>query len=127
MVNGAGLAMATLDLLSDQGGRPANFLDIGGGANSEKVSSGLKILMQDERVKVILINIFGGITRCDEVAKGLLSVFNNVTIEIPIVIRLAGTNAGEGLDMLKNSGLIVAENIVEAARISVQLSTGSAI
>jgi succinyl-CoA synthetase beta subunit len=125
MVNGAGLAMATLDLLSDQGGKPANFLDIGGGANSEKVSSGLKILMQDERVKVILINIFGGITRCDEVAKGLLSVFNNTTIELPVVIRLAGTNAVEGLEMLKNSGLIVVENIGEAARISVQLSTGS--
>jgi succinyl-CoA synthetase beta subunit len=122
MVNGAGLAMATLDLLSDQGGKPANFLDIGGGANSEKVSSGLKILMQDERVKVILINIFGGITRCDEVAKGLLSVFENTPIEIPVVIRLAGTNAREGLEMLKDSGLIVAENIVEAARISVQLS-----
>ncbi len=81
--------------------------------------------MQDERVKVILINIFGGITRCDEVAKGLLSVFNNTTIELPVVIRLAGTNAVEGLEMLKNSGLIVVENIGEAARISVQLSTGS--
>lgn len=124
MVNGAGLAMAMLDLLQDQGGKPANFLDIGGGANAEKVSSGLKILMEDKRVKVILINIFGGITRCDEVAKGLLSVFKDTPLDIPVVIRLAGTNAAAGLEMLKNSGLIVAENIVEAARISVKLSKG---
>jgi succinyl-CoA synthetase beta subunit len=122
MVNGAGLAMATMDLLSDQGGAPANFLDIGGGANSEKVSSGLKILMEDKRVKVILVNIFGGITRCDEVAKGLLSVFEKTPTKLPVVIRLAGTNAAEGLALLKNSGLIVVESICDAAKTCVKLA-----
>ncbi len=122
MVNGAGLAMATLDLLQEQGGKPANFLDIGGGANSEKVSSGLKILLEDKRVKVILINIFGGITRCDEVARGLLNALQDKPESIPLVIRLAGTNASDGLALLKTSGLIIAENIVEAASMAVKLS-----
>ena len=125
MVNGAGLAMATLDLLQEHGGKAANFLDIGGGANSEKVSSGMKILLEDRRVKVILINIFGGITRCDEVARGLLSVVDNKAIDIPIIVRLAGTNAEEGNALLKASGFIYAETITEAAKIGVQIAKGN--
>ena len=127
MVNGAGLAMATLDLLQEHGGKPANFLDIGGGANSEKVASGMKILLEDRRVKVILINIFGGITRCDEVARGLLAVIENKPVDIPIVVRLAGTNAEEGRTLLQASGLINAETIAEAAKIGVQVAKGKKV
>jgi succinyl-CoA synthetase beta subunit len=124
MVNGAGLAMATLDLLEEHKGKPANFLDIGGGANADKVSSGLKILLDDKRIKVVLINIFGGITRCDEVARGLLTVFEKKKMNVPVVIRLAGTNADEALALLKTSGFIVAGNIVEAVKNAVKLSKG---
>jgi len=124
MVNGAGLAMATLDLLEASGGKPANFLDIGGGANAEKVASGLKIIMEDGRVKAILINIFGGITRCDEVAKGILSVLSEKKNIVPVVIRLAGTNSTDGLTLLKSSGFKVAENIAEAVKMSIQLAKG---
>lgn len=127
MVNGAGLAMATLDLLEEHKGKPANFLDIGGGANADKVSSGLKILMDDKRIKVVLINIFGGITRCDEVARGLLAAFEKKKLTIPIVIRLAGTNADEGLMLLKTSGFIVAGNIVDAVKKAVDLSKGKKV
>src|SRR5690606_4014531 len=93
MVNGAGLAMATMDIISQFGGKPANFLDIGGGASATKVAAALKIILSDSNVKVILINIFGGITRCDEVAKGLLTALADVKTEIPLVVRLVGTNA----------------------------------
>lgn len=124
MVNGAGLAMATLDLLADNGGQPANFLDIGGGANAEKVASGLKIILEDERVKVILINIFGGITRCDEVARGILNVMEEKHCTLPVVIRLAGTNSSEGLALLQSSGFIAAENIADAVKLSVKASKG---
>ena len=124
MVNGAGLAMAMLDLLEASNGKPANFLDIGGGANAEKVASGLKIIMSDRRVKAILINIFGGITRCDEVAKGILSVLEDKKSTVPVVIRLAGTNSSEGLALLKSSGFIVAENIAEVVQQCIKLARG---
>ncbi len=124
MVNGAGLAMGLLDALEAAGGKPANFLDIGGGANAEKVASGLKIIISDRRVKAILINIYGGITRCDEVARGILSVFEDKKSSLPVVIRLAGTNANEGLALLKSSGFMVAEDIAQAVEQSVRLSKG---
>lgn len=122
MVNGAGLAMATLDLLEENGGKAANFLDIGGGANAEKVSSGLKILLADQNIKVIMINIFGGITRCDEVARGLLAVLENKEITIPIVTRLSGTNAEEGQALLKSSEMISVDSITEAVKICVKIA-----
>jgi len=124
MVNGAGLAMATLDLLTDCGGKPANFLDIGGGANAEKVASGLKIIMDDRRVKVILINIFGGITRCDEVARGIITALESKKCSLPVVVRLAGTHAAEGLALLASGEFITADNITEAIKRSVQLAKG---
>jgi succinyl-CoA synthetase beta subunit len=124
MVNGAGLAMATLDLLNQYGGKPANFLDIGGGASAERVAAGLKILLEDKRLKAILINIFGGITRCDEVARGFLTVLDHKEIETPIIIRLAGTNAKEGLALLESSPLIVAETLTDAVTISIQKAKG---
>jgi len=125
MVNGAGLAMATLDLIQDQGGKPANFLDIGGGANAEKVASGLKILLMDRRVKVVLVNIFGGITRCDEVARGLLAVQKENNVELPLIVRLAGTHAAEGMNLLQQSGFIVAGTIAEAIKNCVLISKKS--
>ena len=124
MVNGAGLAMATLDLLTENDGKAANFMDIGGGANAEKVSSGLKILLSDRRIKVIMINIFGGITRCDEVARGLLTILENKEITVPIVVRLAGTNAEEGQALLRSSEIISVESISEAAVQCVKIAAG---
>ncbi len=103
-VNGAGLAMATMDLVKYHGGEPANFLDIGGSSNSEKVVSALEIITSDPNVKVILINIFGGITRCDDVARGIVEATSRIEIEPPIVIRLTGTNEKEGLDILADAG-----------------------
>lgn len=124
MVNGAGLAMATLDLIKENGGSPSNFLDIGGGASSEKVSTAIRIICADPAVKVILINIFGGITRCDEVARGILSAINELQKEIPLVIRLAGTNAEKGLELLSESRIETASSLVEAARKAVELAGG---
>ncbi len=103
LVNGAGLAMATMDIIKLQGGEPANFLDIGGGASADRVAVALRIILQDKNVKVILINIFGGITRCDEVARGILSAIGEMKLQLPIVIRLAGTNADEGMKLLAGS------------------------
>jgi len=125
MVNGAGLSMATLDLIQEQGGKPANFLDIGGGANAEKVAAGLKILLMDRRLKAVLVNIFGGITRCDEVARGLLAVLKETNIELPVFVRLAGTRAVEGLALLQKSGFVVAETINEAIQKCVSISKKS--
>jgi len=125
MVNGAGLAMATMDIISQFGGKPANFLDIGGGAGATKVAAALRIILSDPNVKVILINIFGGITRCDEVAKGLLSALADVKTKVPLVVRLVGTNADEGRNLLANEKIQTANTLVEAANISVRLSTGS--
>ena len=105
MVNGAGLAMATMDIIKLAGGEPANFLDVGGGASAETVENGFRILLSDPNVKAILINIFGGIVRCDRVAEGVIQARQNIEVELPIVVRLAGTNADVAARMLEDSGL----------------------
>jgi succinyl-CoA synthetase beta subunit len=117
MVNGAGLAMATMDIIKLAGGMPANFLDVGGGASAETVEAGFKIILKDENVKAILINIFGGIVRCDRVAKGVVEAAKNADVQVPIVVRLAGTNAELAAEILENSGLkfLVAGTLKEAA------------
>jgi succinyl-CoA synthetase beta subunit len=117
MVNGAGLAMATMDIIKLAGGMPANFLDVGGGASPETVEAGFKIILKDENVKAILINIFGGIVRCDRVAKGVVEAAKNVDVQVPIVVRLAGTNAELAAEILESSGLkfLVAGTLKEAA------------
>ena len=118
MVNGAGLAMATMDIIKLYGKEPANFLDVGGGASKEKVSSALKIILSDKNVKGILINIFGGIMRCDVLAQGVVDAAKEINIRVPLVVRLAGTNFKEGKEILDNSGLklISAENLDDAAK-----------
>ena len=121
MVNGAGLAMATMDLIKLYGGKPANFLDIGGSSNPRKVIEAMKLLLSDKEVKVVLINIFGGITRCDDVARGLISAFNEIKTEIPIVIRLTGTNEKEGREMLKGTPFHSAETMGESIKRAVEL------
>jgi len=117
MVNGAGLAMATMDIIKLAGGEPANFLDVGGGASAQTVENGFKIILADPHVKAILINIFGGIVRCDRVANGVVEAAKKVHVNVPVVIRLAGTNADIAADILRNSGLrfLVAENLKDAA------------
>jgi len=105
MVNGAGLAMATMDIIKLAGGEPANFLDVGGGANKETVANGFKIILADPNVKAILINIFGGIVRCDRVAQGVIDAVKEVHVKVPVVVRLEGTNAELAKEMLENSGL----------------------
>ncbi len=117
MVNGAGLAMSTMDIIKLAGGEPANFLDVGGGANVETVRDGFKIILSDPNVKAILINIFGGIVRCDRVAKGVIEAANTVKITIPVVVRLEGTNAEEANELLRNSEMdfIVATTLEDAA------------
>jgi len=120
MVNGAGLAMATMDCIQQAGGEPANFLDIGGGANADKVQAALRIILSDENVRAVLINIFGGITRCDEVAKGLISILPENTRNLPFIIRLEGTNAEEGRNLLAQvPNLLIAENLMQAAEMAV--------
>ncbi len=118
MVNGAGLAMATMDIIKLYGEEPANFLDVGGGASKEKVSAALKLILSDKSVKGILINIFGGIMRCDVLAQGVVDAAKEMDINIPLVVRLAGTNFKEGKKILDNSGLklISAENLDDAAK-----------
>ncbi len=118
MVNGAGLAMATMDIIKLAGGEPANFLDVGGGANVETVRNGFKIILSDPNVKAILINIFGGIVRCDRVAKGIIEAAKTVDINVPMVIRLAGTNAEEAAELLEKSEMHfeVAHTLEEAAQ-----------
>ena len=118
MVNGAGLAMATMDIIKLYGEEPANFLDVGGGASKEKVSAALKIILSDKNVKGILINIFGGIMRCDVLAQGVVDAAKEINISVPLVVRLAGTNFKEGKEILDNSGLklISAENLDDAAQ-----------
>jgi succinyl-CoA synthetase beta subunit len=118
MVNGAGLAMATMDIIKLYGKEPANFLDVGGGASKEKVSAALKIILLDKNVKGILINIFGGIMRCDVLAQGVVDAAKEINISVPLVVRLAGTNFKEGKEILDNSGLklISAENLDDAAK-----------
>ena len=118
MVNGAGLAMATMDIIKLAGGMPANFLDVGGGANVETVRNGFNIILRDPNVKAILVNIFGGIVRCDRVAKGIIEAAKSIEINVPLVIRLAGTNAEEAAELLQNSGMNfeVAQTLEEAAQ-----------
>ena len=122
MVNGAGLAMATMDMIKLYGGSPANFLDIGGSSNPQKVIDAMNILLSDKNVKAVMINIFGGITRCDDVAKGLIKALEVLTTDIPIVVRLSGTNAEEGLSLLKQTGLPTVSSMSEAAKMAIELS-----
>jgi len=124
MVNGAGLAMTTMDIIKLYGGAPTNFLDIGGGASSEKVAAALRIILSDPNVKAVLINIFGGITRCDEVARGILVALKEVKPKVPMVIRLVGTNAEEGRRMLADAQMITAETLVDAAKKAVAVAKG---
>ncbi len=116
IVNGAGLAMATMDLVKLYGAEPANFLDIGGGARAERVATALRLVISDPNVKVVLINIFGGITRCDEVAKGVVTALKQVEVGVPIVVRLVGTNEDEGRRTLQRAGLTAATSVTEAAK-----------
>ncbi|MBI5730373.1 MAG: ADP-forming succinate--CoA ligase subunit beta [Ignavibacteriales bacterium] len=118
MVNGAGLAMATMDIIKLAGGEPANFLDVGGGANKETVANGFKIILSDPNVKAILINIFGGIVRCDRVAQGVIDAVKEISVTVPVVVRLEGTNAIEAKELLENSGLNfeVATTLHDAAK-----------
>ncbi|RKY03757.1 MAG: ADP-forming succinate--CoA ligase subunit beta [Spirochaetes bacterium] len=122
MVNGAGLAMATMDLILHSGGKPANFLDVGGGATAEMVEKGFEVLLSDKDVKVIFINIFGGILRCDTLAKGVVEATKKHTVPYPVVIRMEGTNVEEGRKILKDSGLnfIVAKSMAEGAKKAVE-------
>jgi len=117
MVNGAGLAMATMDVIKLAGAEPANFLDVGGGASEEMVKKGFEIILEDKNVKAILINIFGGILRCDVLARGVLAAAEKIDIKVPIIIRLEGTNVQEGRAILQNSNLkfMVAKDMAEAA------------
>ena len=124
MVNGAGLAMTTMDIIKLFGGSPANFLDIGGGASAEKVTAALKIILTDPNVKTVLFNIFGGITRGDEVARGILAAMNEVQTEMPMVIRLVGTNAEEGRQILSDADMITAETLADAAKKAVAVTKG---
>ncbi|GHF95862.1 ADP-forming succinate--CoA ligase subunit beta [Thalassotalea marina] len=117
MVNGAGLAMGTMDIVNLHGGKPANFLDVGGGATKERVSEAFKIILSDDNVKAVLVNIFGGIVRCDMIAEGIIGAVKEVGVEVPVVVRLEGTNAEAGREVLANSGLaiIAAESLTDAA------------
>ena len=118
MVNGAGLAMATMDIIKLNGAFPANFLDVGGGASKEKVTAAFKIILSDPAVKGILVNIFGGIMRCDTIAEGIVAAAREVELDVPLVVRLEGTNVEQGKAILANSGLpiIPAEDLGDAAR-----------
>ncbi len=122
LVNGAGLAMATMDIIQHKGGKPANFLDIGGGASAEKVAAALRIILSDPQVETVLINIFGGITRCDEVAHGIRQTLQEIDPKIPFVIRLVGTNENEGRQIIENAELETAITLADAAEKAVALS-----
>jgi len=122
LVNGAGLAMASMDIIKHKGGLPANFLDIGGGASAEKVAAALRIILSDAQVKTVLINIFGGITRCDEVANGIKQALEELQPSVPFVIRLVGTNDIQGRQILAEANLITAESLQEAAEKAVNLA-----
>jgi succinyl-CoA synthetase beta subunit len=126
MVNGAGLAMATMDIIKLSGGEPANFLDVGGGANAEQIKNAFRILMMDKNVKAVLINIFGGILRCDVLAAGVIAAVKELGVPVPIVVRMEGTNVEEGKRMLKESGLkfATADSMGEAAEKVVSLAKG---
>jgi succinyl-CoA synthetase beta subunit len=118
MVNGAGLAMATMDLIKLHGGTPANFLDVGGGATAERVTAAFNLILSNPNVKAILVNIFGGIVRCDLIAEGVITAVKNVGVKLPVVVRLQGTNAEQARDMIAKSGLavIAAADLTDAAK-----------
>ena len=118
MVNGAGLAMATMDIIKLAGGEPANFLDVGGGANEDQVTEAFRIILADKNVKAVLVNIFGGIMKCDIIAQGIVQAFKEVGLKIPLVVRLEGTNVELGKDIIKNSGLnvIAADDLKDGAQ-----------
>ncbi len=124
MVNGAGLAMATMDIIKLFGGEPANFLDIGGGAKAEQVATALRIILSDPRVKAVLFNVFGGIVRGDEVARGIVEALGQIDTNVPMVVRLLGTNAEEGLRILEEANMATATTLSEAAQKAVQLAKG---
>ena len=126
MVNGAGLAMATMDIIKQVGGSPANFLDVGGGANVETVKNGFRIILSDENVKAVLINIFGGIVRCDRIANGIIEAVKELDLTVPVVVRLAGTNAEVAKELLANSGvsIISADSFEDAAVKSINAAEG---
>jgi succinyl-CoA synthetase beta subunit len=128
MVNGAGLAMATLDMITHCGGSPANFLDAGGGADTEKVKEAFKIILNDEKVKAILVNIFGGIVRCDLIAEGVVAAAQDLALEVPLVVRLQGNKAPEGRKILADSGLNITpvETLKEAGETVVEAAKGAA-
>jgi succinyl-CoA synthetase beta subunit len=126
MVNGAGLAMGTMDIVNLHGGKPANFLDVGGGATKERVAEAFKIILSDDNVKAVLVNIFGGIVRCDMIAEGIIGAVKEVGVEVPVVVRLEGTNADLGRNVLANSDLdiIAAESLTDAAQKVVTAAEG---
>jgi succinyl-CoA synthetase beta subunit len=126
MVNGAGLAMTTMDLVKLAGGEPANFLDIGGGAKADKVTAAFKIILDDPNVQAILVNIFGGITRGDEVARGIVEARANLQREVPMVVRIVGTNAEEAKPILAEAKLITADSLDDAAAKAVAAAGGAA-
>jgi succinyl-CoA synthetase beta subunit len=125
MVNGAGLAMATMDLVKLEGGFPANFLDVGGGATAERVAEAFKLILSDDKVKVVLVNIFGGIVRCNLIADGIIQAVKEVGVQVPVVVRLEGTNADQGRQILKDSGLdiIAADDLTLAAKAAVKAAS----
>ena len=118
MVNGAGLAMATMDIIKLHGGKPANFLDVGGGATVERVTAAFELILSNPNVRAILVNIFGGIVRCDVIAEGIMVAVKKVGVKVPVVVRLEGTNAKQAREMLAQSGLSVtpAESLTDAAK-----------
>ena len=126
MVNGAGLAMATMDVIKLEGGTPANFLDVGGGANKERVTEAFKLILSSDKVKAIFVNIFGGIVRCDMIAEGIIAAVKDVGVQIPVIVRLEGTNVEAGKDLLKNSGLAIipADDINDGAKKAVAAVAG---
>jgi succinyl-CoA synthetase beta subunit len=126
MVNGAGLAMATMDLIKLHGGQPANFLDVGGGATSERVTAAFQLILSNPKVKAVLVNIFGGIVRCDLIADGVINAVQNVGVKVPVVVRLEGTNADKARETLAQSGLTItpASDLTDAARKVVALAKG---
>ena len=127
MVNGAGLAMGTMDIVQLNGGSPANFLDVGGGATKERVSKAFKIILSDDKVRAVLINIFGGIVRCDLIADGVIGAVKDVGVKVPVVVRLEGNSADLGSQKLAESGLdiIAADGLAEAARLVVNAAESS--
>jgi succinyl-CoA synthetase beta subunit len=128
MVNGAGLAMATMDIIKLHGGDPANFLDVGGGTTSDRVAEALKLIVEDEKVKAILVNIFGGIVRCDLIAEGIIQAIREIDLHVPVIVRLEGTNAEAGRELLNNSGLLIitAEDLADAAAKAVRAANSQA-